>query len=268
LRHEDVRPVVVDDGSGDPHTIEALARLERSGVEVVRQPHGGLPAALMAGVRATASRYLFRLDADDIAEPGAVAALADALDADPEAALAWGDIQTFGLTTFRVPSVPVLDPWHVTLVNVLPAGSMFRRSALVEAGGWRIGSRIEDWDLLMALAERGCRGIYLPRVVYRYRRGDTGVMANIAAHFDEYYEEIKAAHPRLFAEQARNRRRSPAPWALKALLPLVAGMPGPSRLTRVQVAQVLTHVFWNGGIRAAAPIVAQGIRIRLRGPGG
>ena len=50
----------------------------------------------MTGVEATSAPYVFPLDADDAVVPGALAALADALDAVPGAALAWGDIEVWG----------------------------------------------------------------------------------------------------------------------------------------------------------------------------
>src|SRR5436190_12269548 len=78
--------VVVDDGSDDPATLETLRALEDEGVRIVRRENGGLSAARMTGVEATAAPYVFPLDADDALAPGALAALADALEAVPQAA--------------------------------------------------------------------------------------------------------------------------------------------------------------------------------------
>src|ERR1043166_895150 len=79
--------VVVDDGSTDPDTLTVLAELERNGVQVVRRPNGGLSAARMSGVEATSAPYVMPLDADDALAPGALRALADALDADERAVM-------------------------------------------------------------------------------------------------------------------------------------------------------------------------------------
>src|SRR5436305_7745211 len=79
--------VVVDDDSTDPATASALDDLRAEGVTVLRQDNAGLPAARNAGLAATSAPYVFPLDADDLAEPDALPALADALDADPEAAV-------------------------------------------------------------------------------------------------------------------------------------------------------------------------------------
>ena len=58
-------------------------------------------------------------------------ALADALDATPRAAAAWGDVQTFGATSFRIPGIRALDPWLVTYTNCITgSGVLMRRTAL------------------------------------------------------------------------------------------------------------------------------------------
>jgi glycosyltransferase involved in cell wall biosynthesis len=257
--------VIVDDGSTSELTLAVLRDLEQQGFRVVRQENKGPSAALMAGVAATSARFVFRLDSDDLLEPGAIEALADALDANPEAAAAWGDLQTFGLTAFRVPSNPVLDPWHVTYANLLPSCSMYRRTALLDAGGWQFRGGIDDWDLWMSLAENGYSGVYVPRVAYRYRREREGLFADAVSRYETDYEELRQQrHRRLFAARALNRRRSPAPWIVKALLPLVDRLPRLPRLQKVWLSQLLTHLFWTGGVRVTLRILRQGIAIRVR----
>jgi glycosyltransferase involved in cell wall biosynthesis len=106
--------VVVDDGSTDPDTLRLLDELRTGGVRVIRQENAGPGAARMAGVGATSAPYVFPLDADDVLESGALAALADALDRHPEASAAWGDEPTFGRIEVDVRTPDHLDPWLVT----------------------------------------------------------------------------------------------------------------------------------------------------------
>jgi len=265
VRHEPVELVIVDDGSTDRATLELLSVFEHEGLRVLHQPNRGISAALMTGVEATSSPYLFPLGGDDIVEPGALLRLADALDANSGAAVAWGDLQTFGLTSFLVPSAPSLDPWLVTFANLVPSSSLFRRTALLDVGGWKLArGGYEDWDVLMSLAEHGHTGVYVPGVVYRYRRNTLGLLATSLERFGEHYEELRRRHSRLFAERRRSRRTSRAPRSLKLLLPLTDAAPGLGRLGKVRLAQLLTHLLWNGGIRATIPIVRQGIALRSR----
>jgi glycosyltransferase involved in cell wall biosynthesis len=262
-QHPPVELVVVDDGSSDPATLRLLAELQQDGVSVVHQVNQGQAAAAMTGLHATSAPYVMRFDSDDMLVPGAVAALADALDGAQEAAAAWGDVHTFGLTNVRIPSAPSLDPWLVTYTNCLPAGgTLFRRTALSESGGWQLPAGFEDWDLWMALAERGNFGVYVPAVIYRYRRNTSGRLAGWLPETSRYYEELRLRHPSLFAMRDQNRRRSPAPVALKIAISAVDGMPWLRRLTRIQLSELFTRLLWNGGIRNTAKMVVQAIAIR------
>ena len=217
--------VVVDDGSDDTETLELLAALESSGVRVVHQENAGLAAARMAGVAATRAPYVTALDADDLEAPGALVALADALDANPEAAVAWGDVQNFGDDRTYRRLGRTLDPWLITYVNELPADAMVRRETLLEAGGWQLRGGYEDWDLWMALAERGVRGIHVPVLTGWYRVRSTRMLAGAEQRHGAILAVLRERHPRLFAERGANRQRSPAPHRCKLLLPLIDRLP-------------------------------------------
>lgn len=257
--------VVVDDGSTDPVTLRLLSKCEQDGARVIRESNQGQAAAAMTGFRATSAPYVMRFDSDDVLEQGVLPALADALDASPEAAAAWGDVQTFGVTSFRIPSVPALDPWLVTYVNcVTGSGNLIRRTALEKAGGWRLEEGFEDWDLWMSLAERGYSGTYVPRVVFRYRRDRDGRLAGWLAETERHYEELRRRHETLFAARSANRRRSPAPTSLKLAVACVEALPRVSRLAKIQLCELFTRLLWNGGVRMTAAMVGQALVLRLR----
>ena len=217
--------VVVDDGSTDAETLARFKSLEAEGVQVVHRSNGGLGAARMSGVAATTSEYIFCLDADDRLLPGALEALASALDRSPELSLAWGDYRLFGDRSWRQHTAPSLDGWQITYQNDLPASLLIRRSALMRVGGWELSGGYEDWDLLMALAERGSRGARVPIVAYEYRQHGVRMLAESATRHADIYALLQRRHPRLFADRRRHWRRSSAPWALKLALPLIFALP-------------------------------------------
>jgi glycosyltransferase involved in cell wall biosynthesis len=265
LRAEaDIEFVVVDDGSSDPNTLSALERLEREGVRVIRQENAGPSAAWMTGLAATSAPYVMPFSSDDVLLPGGTALLADALDANPDAAVAWGDMKTFGLAAAYRPSVPALDPWLVTYMHCIPAYSLFRRDALIDSGGWQTITASEDWDLWMRMAAQGRTGVHVPRPVYLYRRGAGGRFRRRGRKYEPFYEELRERNAELFAARAGNRRVSPAPKALKFLQPVVDGLPLIPRLKKMQVSEALTLLFWSGGPRRTAQIVLEGVRFRIR----
>lgn len=260
----DLELVVVDDGSTDPATIGELARLEVSGVRVIRQANEGPSAAAMHGLRATSAPFVMRFDADDLLEPGALDALADALDRSPEAAVAWGDFQTFGRTTFLVPTPPTLDPWLLTYVNCVPgAGCLFRRAAVESAGGWQLRDGFEDWDLWLSFAELDLDGVRVPCVAFRYRRQERGRQAEAVSRTRVHYDELRHRHAALFARRRESRRRSGAPLALRLAVGGIEALPWLSRLTRIRLCEMFTHLFWNGGLRVTARMVWQAGAARL-----
>jgi glycosyltransferase involved in cell wall biosynthesis len=227
---EPVEILVVDDRSSDRETLAVLERLKADGVRVVRhERNSGVAAARTTGLRATHARFVFPLDADDLAVPGALAAMAERLDADAEAAVCFGDYCEFGDTEV-VRAVPDhLDPFRIAYTNEYPISALFRREMLEEIGGWSgneyTGSSYEDWNLWMTLAERGEKGVHLGvgRLTYRRRlHGERKLAAGKRRH-PALYRELRRAHPRLFSELPAHRRRSELGTLRKLLYPVVYG---------------------------------------------
>jgi glycosyltransferase involved in cell wall biosynthesis len=252
--------VVVDDGSQDEGTLHVLLELERRGVRVLRQENAGPAAARSAGLHATAAPYVFPLDADDLVAPGALSELADVLDGDPGVALAWGDTEMFGAVRLRVRKGRSLDPWLLVYANPIPTGSLIRREAVVEVGGWASVSGYEDWDLWMSLAERGWRGVHLDRVVGKHRvhgsrrwQADFGRQAQIE-------QELRRRHPDLMAARRRNWRRSDASPLARLLLPVLVRTPLSAtaryRLTNLITSPGTAIRFWAQRLRRRAPAQA------------
>lgn len=229
---EECELVLVDDGSSDAATLEALAELEDEGIRVLRRANGGLAAARMTGVEATSAPYVFPLDADDLLESGALRRLADTLDAAPRAAVAWGDVRIFGDFDLALRPAASLDPWRITYVNEIPGTSLVRRSALVEAGGWSVRRAYEDWDLWLSLAERDWEGVYVPGPMLAYRRHGNRMLGDAVAIHGELAAELRRRHPELYARRDRTRRRSPAPRRVKLAFAVAGALPLLSDFTR------------------------------------
>jgi glycosyltransferase involved in cell wall biosynthesis len=240
--------VVVDDGSDDPHTLELFASLEADGVQVVHRANGGLGAARMTGVAASDGDYVFCLDADDRLLPGALAQLADALDADEQLALTWGDYRLFGDRSWRQQTARTLDAWQISYQNDMPASLLIRRQALLDAGGWQLRGGYEDWDLLMSLAERGRRGARVPVVVYEYRQHGVRMLGDSASRHGEIYALLRSRHPALFAHRRGALLHSSAPLSLRLVLPIIFALPIGADRQRL-VAGAACHIAGRRGLR-------------------
>jgi len=226
---EDLEIVIADDASTDPATIALLESLEaegRAGLQVLRTDRNRGPgAARMRGLSATTADYVFPLDADDLAVPSSLTIMADKLDADPGAAACVGDYEEFGSSQMRRTVPHQLDPFRVAYVNEYPITALFRRRAVVAAGGWRQVAGYEDWDLWMALAERGERIVHAgPGVVsYRRRMHDNRRLGRSKQRHQALYREMRQAHPELFARLPEYRRQTTLSPLRRRLYPLLYG---------------------------------------------
>jgi glycosyltransferase involved in cell wall biosynthesis len=240
-QQEDHELVVVDDGSTDPSTLDLLAGLKARGIHVLQQANRGLAGARMAGVAATRAPYVQPLDADDMLEPGALTALADALDADVDAAAAWGDVAVFGSFELVVRSADRLDPWLIWFLDEIPALAMVRRATLEESGGWQFRGPYEDWDLWMTIAETGRTGVRVPMTTIRYRRDPGRMNADGLAKHGELLAELRRRHPELGSALGANRGASPAPLSVRLLFPIIELLPGLSGWDRHRLRRLVAH---------------------------
>jgi glycosyltransferase involved in cell wall biosynthesis len=194
------RVIVVDDGSTDPATLEALERLPE-GVELVRQANAGPAAARNAGMGLARSPYLMPLDADDRLPPGTIPALVAALEADPRAGYAYGTMRHFGDWTGEV-EFPGFDPFRLLYRGIVGWIGLLRRRTWEEVGGYdtELGG-MEDWNLTLAALEHGWHGRKLDRVVLDYRKHDWSGVERDRARHRELFERMRARHPDLYARE-------------------------------------------------------------------
>jgi glycosyltransferase involved in cell wall biosynthesis len=179
---KDIEVVVVDDGSTDatPEILRALAAGDAR-LRVETQSAKGLTEALNKGWRASSAPYVARLDADDVALPGRLAAQARFLDDHPRVGVVGSAYFPLAHDGTRLPPVhyPVDDATlrrDLQRHNCLPHPTvMVRRAALEEAGGYRL-DQAEDYDLWLRIAERHeLANLPEPYILYRHHAGQFSV---------------------------------------------------------------------------------------------
>jgi len=98
-----------------------------------------------------------------------------ALDADPAAGFAYGDVREFGAgLPDELHVTGDYDFVQLTHRNRHGSASLVRHEAWQAAGGYDAGLGYEDWDLWLAIGYAGWRGVKAPGAVFAHRRGDTG----------------------------------------------------------------------------------------------
>lgn len=129
---------VIDDGSTDD-SVQTIARHADRITWWTRQPNAGQVATINRGFARATGKYVGWLNSDDTLLPGAVSRIVDALEADPDALLAYGGIYHTDEASRRGEYFPpvvlgsraMLRTWtHV----VAQQGSLFRRDAYERLG--------------------------------------------------------------------------------------------------------------------------------------
>ena len=162
--HRDLRLVVVDDGSTDT-TAAVAASFADPRLALIWQCNAGVAAARNRGMAAADGDALLFLDADDWLAPTALATLAAALDAAPDAVVAAGPsvrVDAEG-RPMEHPRQPRPAAPHALLARLVVQNQfvngghlLIRRAAARQAGTFRAGvSYGEDWEYFVRLALLG-----------------------------------------------------------------------------------------------------------------
>lgn len=177
-----VEHVVVDGGSTDG-TVELLAAEAAAGrLRFVSEPDDGLSDAFNKGVAMATGELVGWLNADDVYEPGALAAVASALEASPGAEWAVGRcgiVGEDGRESRRVVTAYkdfLLRHYsfglHLTNNFVSSPATFVRRSVLEEIGALDVRFVYSaDYDLWLRLGKRGAPA-FARAPVARFRMGE------------------------------------------------------------------------------------------------
>jgi glycosyltransferase involved in cell wall biosynthesis len=201
------RVVVVDDGSTDPATLEALDRLPPE-VHVHRQANAGLSAARNAGFRLTDTPYAIALDADDRLMPGALRALRAPLEADERLGFAYGRTRFFGDLDTEM-TMPPYDPYKLLYRHMIGSTALMRRELFDDVGGFDPEFRgYEDWEFWLHALARGWRGRRVDEVTFEYRRHGGTMNAGARREYRSWYRKLRRKHASLYARRSEFARES------------------------------------------------------------
>ena len=168
---DDVEIIVVDDGSTDAATVEAIARWKGPRVTTIATPNRGLPAARNLAAQQAAGEVLCALDADDKLAPSWFEKGLRVLDSEPDVAFVSHWLETFGDERWTW-TPERCDLPSLLARNTVNGAALVRKPAFDAVGGYDEAMRegCEDWDLWLRLVEAGYRGAIVPEILFYYRR--------------------------------------------------------------------------------------------------
>ncbi len=200
--------IVVDDGS-DQSPEERLAEFPQA--IFLRQPNRGLSSARNAGLRASHSRYISFLDADDLYMPRAFSAGLACFKQNPDAAMVYGghrrvDVagRPIGVDHVRPPGEDVYADLLTLNFIGMHAAVLYRRDILQELGGFDESLRTcEDYDLYLRLAATHSLASHA-EIVAEYRRH----ARNMSSNLPKMLEAVLKVHDRHRLQEIGLRRKA------------------------------------------------------------
>ena len=174
---------------------------------LAKDANEGLAAARNTGIESCRADYVMIMDADNLVYPTCLRRLADALDADPEAAFAYAALEEFSgaapgeAAHAHVRSAFAWNPVWLCAANYIDAQTMIRRATLRSLGGYRVGDPLvfgwEDWEMWLRLASRGDHGVLVPEMLGRYRVQAGSMIGLTNLSVDESLDHLRGLHPML-----------------------------------------------------------------------
>lgn len=201
----DFEVVAVDDGSTD-QTLSILNDYARKDprVRVVPIAHGGIVAALNAGLAACSGCYIARMDADDVCLPGRLQTQAYFLDRNPCIGLVagkviyGGDADLFGGFSRYVDWVNQLEsPEDIRMARFIESplihpSVMFRAKLIQTLGFYRDGLFPEDYELWLRFLEAGVQMTKVPEEVVVWNERPKRLSRTHPRYGEEAFYRLKA----------------------------------------------------------------------------
>jgi len=195
--------LIVDDGSDQAESIEALERVKALGkenVRIVRTENRGVCAARNMGAAQASGEFLSFVDADDLVEPQLFSRCIDILNTYENVGLVYPWISYFGQITGCWASWNTEFPFFLTHNMVGPL-AVTRRDLFLAYCQNRPDMlyNLEDYDSWLGIATRGYLGVSIPEILghYRVRPGSRlrGIQRDQELHL---YERIAQHHPEAY----------------------------------------------------------------------
>lgn len=203
-----IEMIVVDDGSVDQDSINAIEQLKQKfpKVQFYRIENGGPSKARNVAISKAKGKYILPLDADDLIGPNYIEKAVKVLEGHPEVGLVYCHAEFFGerqgpwdLPPFTIQAFA----WDNLIFNA----GVFRRSHWEQFGGYDetliYGS--EDYDFWLNFIEIGLVPIRLDETLFFYRikkkSRSTAFLQSALDHKVETYAKIFKNHAGFFEDK-------------------------------------------------------------------
>ena len=196
--------IVIDDGSNDPATRQALEQLDFPRLKRLHTRRLGPAGARNAGIREAEGEYILPLDADDTIDPTYIEKAVQAMLDHPQVGIVYCQADLFGEQTGQW-VLPRYALEYELVDNCIFVTSLFRKRDWEKAGGFceTFKAGMEDYDFWLTLLANGCEVVQLEETLFHYRikpQSRSTSFIHDPAAVQETYRELYFRHRDFYAQ--------------------------------------------------------------------
>lgn len=202
--YPNIELIIIDDGSDDVKTRDALKRLQHPGLQILHTKHVRPAAARNTGIRAAKGQYILPLDSDDTIEPEYIEKAVQVLEKDRNVGIVYCHADLFGEEKGAW-ALPDYELRLELLDNCIFVTALFRKDDWSKVGGFAEDflHGMEDYDFWLSILGLGREVVQLPEVYFHYRikavSRTTGFNSNLKA-VQETYLRLYERHKELYQQ--------------------------------------------------------------------
>ncbi len=203
----DFELLVIDDASSDDTREMVSERAAADArIRLLGAPRRGLVACLNAGLGEARAALIARMDSDDVMDCERLALQRDYLQQHPDVGVVASRVRAFpaervqaGMREYLrwqnacLGSDTLRDEVYVECPITHPS-AMFRRTAVIAAGGYRDGDFPEDYELWLRLTARGCRMAKIDRCLLHWRQRDDSLSRRDPRYSRDAFDRLRARY--------------------------------------------------------------------------
>lgn len=187
--------IIVNDGSTEESTLNALAEVEKRGYRVLHKPNGGLPSARNAGIEVARGKYILPLDADNKINTEFIKEACRIFEEFPEVDVVYSDAQYFGDKN-ELWKVGDFNLQKLMIHNYIDACALVRKSVYAELGVYDTAfvGGFEDWEMWLRIAFDNRKFYYWDQVGFHYRVADNSMSKQFVKNYERRNTLIRYIH--------------------------------------------------------------------------
>jgi glycosyltransferase involved in cell wall biosynthesis len=208
---KDFEIIVIDDGSTDVGTLQALDGLKKkySQIKIIHQANGGPANARNAGIKISRGEFFFPLDADDTIDPRMLEKCFEVISEDSKIGFIYTYTHFFGAEDF-VWKNPEYNFFELLRANHTTVSALTRKKAWEQVGGFDENkkNKYEDWEFWINLGARGWHGKLIKEPLFNYRKANESRVRKAELKYGEAVGYIREKHRNLYSKKSLKKIKS------------------------------------------------------------